>query len=125
MDAPAVGERVGERGAEAVRLRLEVRGERVRYGRLRIDYEFSRPSNSRANSPADLASLAELAPYVLPPSLDFARWLRGALTYSFRQPIPDYDRELLDHFEVDGGEPIVLRRGDAEDGGGAEDRCPG
>lgn len=58
----------------------------------------------------DVRLLMELAPYVLPPSLDFAQWLKDTLTLGFRQPIPDYGTELFDHFEIELAESIALKR---------------
>ena len=57
----------------------------------------------------DVTTLIELAPYVLPPSLEFSLWLKDTLTFGFRQTIPDYGGEILDHFEVEIAEhPILL-----------------
>ena len=53
----------------------------------------------------------ELAPYVLPPSLDFAQRLKSTLTFGFRQTIPEYGAELFDHFEIEIAEPITIKRG--------------
>ncbi|KAL3760384.1 hypothetical protein ACHAWU_006176 [Discostella pseudostelligera] len=58
----------------------------------------------------DLRQLMELAPYVLPASLNFSQWLRDTLTFGFRQPIPDYGAQLFDHFEIEVNEPIALKR---------------
>ena len=58
----------------------------------------------------EVQALAELAPYVLPPSMDFAQWLKDTLTFGFRHAIPDYGTELFDHFEIEMGEPIALKR---------------
>lgn len=58
----------------------------------------------------DVRLLMELAPYVLPPSLDFSQWLKDTLTYGFRQSIPEYGTELFDHFEIEVAEPIALKR---------------
>ncbi|KAL3809781.1 hypothetical protein ACHAXA_001625 [Cyclostephanos tholiformis] len=58
----------------------------------------------------DVKLLTELAPYVLPVSLDFSNWLRQILTFGYRQRIPDYGPELFDHFEIDVDEPTALGR---------------
>jgi hypothetical protein len=58
----------------------------------------------------DLRQLMELAPYVLPASLNFSQWLKDTLTFGFRQPIPDYGAQLFDHFEIEVNEPIALKR---------------
>jgi len=59
----------------------------------------------------DVRTLTELAPYVLPPSSDFAQWLKSTLTFGYRQTVPEYGAELFDHFEIDAVvEPIMLKR---------------
>lgn len=84
----------------------------------------------------DIRSLMELVPYVLPPSLFFSQFVKDTLTFSFRQPVPEYGPELFDHFEIEVSEPIALRRSGTDtsrrsersevsrspvkDGGGAE-----
>jgi len=64
----------------------------------------------------DIRQLMELAPYVLPPSMEFAQWLKDTLTLGFRQSIPEYGSELFDHFEIElaASEPIALKRSDTD-----------
>ena len=57
----------------------------------------------------DIIVLFELAPYVLPPSLEFSKWLKDTLTFEFQQSIPEFGMEILDHFEVEwvnGFDPV-------------------
>jgi len=70
----------------------------------------------RDNLVQDIRQLMELAPYVLPPSMEFAQWLKDTLTLGFRQSIPEYGVELFDHFEIElaAAEPIVLKRSDTD-----------
>ena len=49
----------------------------------------------------DIIKLFELVPYVLPPSMEFAQWLKDTLTFGFQQSIPEFGMEILDHFEVE------------------------
>ena len=58
-------------------------------------------SSPGQNFVKDVISLFELAPYVLPPSLEFSKWLKDTLTFGFQQSIPDFGMEILDHFEVE------------------------
>ena len=64
----------------------------------------------------DIRQLMELAPYVLPPSMEFAQWLKDTLTLGFRQSLPEYGCELFDHFEIElaASEPIALKRSDTD-----------
>ena len=57
-----------------------------------------------------LTTLFELIPYVLPPSMDFSAFVKDTLTFGHRQNIPEYGAEVLDHFEIEIVEPIVLKR---------------
>jgi len=57
-----------------------------------------------------LTSLFELVPYVLPPSMDFSVCVKDILTFGYRQNIPEYGAEILDHFEIEMVEPIALKR---------------
>ncbi|KAL3784253.1 hypothetical protein ACHAWO_005030 [Cyclotella atomus] len=49
----------------------------------------------------DLIKIFELVPYVLPPSMEFAQWLKDTLTFGYQQSIPEFGMEILDHFEVE------------------------
>lgn len=64
----------------------------------------------------ELKTLMELVPYVLPPSIEFASWVKDELTFGHRQSLPDYGMELFDHFEIEVVEPIALRRGGSATG---------
>ena len=57
-----------------------------------------------------LTALFELVPYVLPPSMDFSVWVKDILTFGYRQNIPEYGAEILEHFEIELVEPIALKR---------------
>ena len=68
----------------------------------------------------DLRQLMELAPYVLPASLNFSQWLKDILTFGFRQPVPEYGAQLFDHFEIEVTEPIALKRSGTDNSGQSE-----
>ena len=73
----------------------------------------------------DAITLMGLAPYVLPPSLDFSLWLKDTLTFGFRQSIPDYGGEILDHFEIEIVEPFQLKKSrNDQSGPGRSDEQP-
>lgn len=62
-----------------------------------------------------LTTLFELIPYVLPPSMDFSICVKDMLTFGYRQNIPEYGADILDHFEIEMLEPIALKRSGTDD----------
>ena len=58
----------------------------------------------------DIKMLAELAPYVLPPSVEFSLWLKDVMTFGFRESLPDFGAEIFEHFEIELAGPIALKR---------------
>jgi hypothetical protein len=63
-----------------------------------------KPSDSvspRNSFVKDIISLFELVPYVLPPLMEFSQWLKDTLTFGFQQSIPEFGRDIFDHFEVE------------------------
>lgn len=54
--------------------------------------------------------LAELAPYVLAPSMEFSLWLKDIMTFGFRESLPDFGAEIFEHFEIELAGPISLKR---------------
>ena len=58
----------------------------------------------------DVKMLAELAPYVLAPSMEFSLWLKDTMTFGFRESLPDFGAEIFEHFEIELAGPISLKR---------------
>lgn len=69
-------------------------------GKKKTNAEVVEPSSSQSFVQG-VIRLFELVPYVLPPSKEFAQWLKDALTFGYRQSIPEFGVEILDHFEVE------------------------
>jgi len=47
--------------------------------------------------------------------MDFSFYVKDTLTFGYRQNIPEYGAEILDHFEIEIVEPIVLTRSGTTD----------
>ncbi len=62
-----------------------------------------------------LTALFELVPYVLPPSMDFSVCIKDILTFGYRQNVPEYGTEILEHFEIELVEPVALKRSGTDD----------
>ncbi|KAL3783427.1 hypothetical protein HJC23_002854 [Cyclotella cryptica] len=101
-----------EEGWDVIRRVLELDGrddgrdeKRLNSKRKRKQVKRESKSNSALQSSQcfvkEIISLCELAPYVLPPSLEFSQWLKNTLTFNFQQSIPEFGSEILDHFEVE------------------------
>lgn len=67
---------------------------------------------SRQSFVKDIISFCELAPYVLPPSLEFSQWLKNILTFNFQQSIPEFGSDIMDHFEIEFVENIAGSQSD-------------
>eukprot|EP00579_Thalassiosira_antarctica_P011331 CAMPEP_0201914796 /NCGR_PEP_ID=MMETSP0903-20130614/4887_1 /ASSEMBLY_ACC=CAM_ASM_000552 /TAXON_ID=420261 /ORGANISM="Thalassiosira antarctica, Strain CCMP982" /LENGTH=1016 /DNA_ID=CAMNT_0048450253 /DNA_START=196 /DNA_END=3247 /DNA_ORIENTATION=+ len=107
--AEAKAEEAGLEGAVVVDKKGKKKGKKNKK-KSKQTKQQSNSTSPRQSLVADVRTLAELAPYVLPPSLEFAQWLKSTLTYEFRQTIPQYGAKLFDHFEIEIVEPIALKR---------------
>ncbi len=49
----------------------------------------------------------ELAPYVLPPSMEFSQWVKEVLSCGFQKALPDYGSDIFDHFEIEPADQAI------------------
>lgn len=69
----------------------------------------------KQNLVKEVIALMELAPYVLPPSIEFSQWVKEVLSFGFRKSLPDYGGDIFDHFEIElADQAIILNNRDSD-----------
>jgi len=78
-------------------------------GKKRKKSESNQPVvlSPKQNLVKEVIALMELAPYVLPPSVEFSQWVKEVLSFGFRKSLPDYGGDILGHFEIELADQVI------------------